>query len=144
MKRISAKATVYLIDGSNFSRSFWDRGAGGSSDALEAEFLNWLDSVSRLEPLRASCFRVIFDGGFRPARSRGNPAITVHFSEHESADDFLLERASFMAAEGVRCVIVSNDRGIRDKAAAEGANTIACETFYRLAADELKKSGRQP
>jgi predicted RNA-binding protein with PIN domain len=143
MKRISAKATVYLIDGSNFSRSFWDRGTGGSSDALEAEFLNWLDDVSRLETLRASCFRVIFDGGFRPARSRANPAITVYFSEHESADDFLLERASFMTAERARCVIVSNDRGIRDKASAEGANTISCEIFYRLAAAELKKSGKQ-
>ena len=142
MKRISTKATVYLVDGSNFSRSFWDRGSGGSSDALEAEFLTWLDAVSRLEPLRASCFRVIFDGGFRPARSLANPAITVHFSEHDYADDFLLERASFMAVEGVRCVIVTNDRGIRDKASEEGANTISCENFYRLAAAELKKSGR--
>jgi len=142
MKRISTKATVYLIDGSNFSRSFWERGSGGSPDALEAEFLNWLDCVSRLEPLRASCFRVIFDGGFRPARSLPNPAITVYFSEHESADDFLLERSSFMTAEGVRCVVVSNDREIQSKAAAEGANTMSCGTFYGLASAELKKSGR--
>jgi hypothetical protein len=158
MKRISAKATVYLIDGSNFSRSFWNGGAGGSAgrpmgiapdtrhrhslDALEAEFLNWLDEISRLEPLRASCFRVIFDGGFRPSRSLANPAINVYFSEHESADDFLLERASFMTAEGVRCVIVSNDREIREKASADGTQSMPCEVFYRLCSAELKKNSR--
>jgi len=142
MSRISTKATVYLVDGSNFSRSFCCRGQGVKSDALEAEFLDWLDEVSRLEPLRASCFRVIFDGGFRPSRSISNPAINVYFSEHESADDFLLERSFFLTAEGARCVIVSNDGGIRDKAAAEGVRTMPCETFYRLCESELKKKNK--
>ena len=139
MKRISSKATTYLIDGSNFSRSFWDCHQGGKQDALETEFLNWLDEVSRLETLSASCFRVVFDGGFRPVRSLSNPVINVYFSEHESADDFLLERSYFMTTKGVRCVIISNDRGIREKASEEKVLSMPCEVFYRLCDAELKK-----
>lgn len=142
MKRLSAKATVYLIDGSNFSRSFWDSRQGGKQDALEAEFLNWLDEVSRAELLSASCFRVIFDGGFRPVRSVANPSISVHFSGEASADEFLLERSYFLMTEGVRCVIVSNDRGIREKAVAEKVMSLPCDVFYRLCDAELKKGSR--
>ena len=42
MKRLSAKPTVYLIDGSNFSLRFWERAGGTSSEELEREFMNWL------------------------------------------------------------------------------------------------------
>lgn len=141
MKRISSKATVYLIDGSNFSRNFWDHQQGrGRPDALETEFLDWLDSVSRLEALRSSCFRVIFDGGFRPVRRLSNPSINVYFSGHEPADDFLLERSYFLSMEGVRCVIVSNDREIREKAAGEKVMSMPCDAFYRLCDSELKKN----
>jgi len=142
VRRISSKSTVYLIDGSNFSRSFWDSHRGGQPDALETEFLGWLDAVSRLDPLSASCFRVIFDGGFRPVRSLANPSINVYFSEHESADDFLLERSYFMTMEGVRCVVVSDDRGLRDKAAGEGVLSMPCGVFYRLCETELKKKDK--
>ena len=142
MRRISSKATVYLIDGSNFSRSFWECHREGKPDALETEFLGWLDEISRLDPLSASCFRVIFDGGFRPVRSLPNPSINVYFSEHESADDFLFERSYFMTMEGVRCVIVSNDRGLRDKAAGEGVLSMPCGVFYRLCEAELKKKDK--
>ncbi|HOW90232.1 MAG TPA: NYN domain-containing protein [Elusimicrobiales bacterium] len=141
-KRLSTKATVYLIDGSNFSRSFWDRRSGGSPDALESEFLDWLDAVSRTEALSASCFRVVFDGGFRPTRGRPNQAITVHFSEDGPADDILLERAFFLASGGVRCVLVSNDREMQAKASAEGASVMSCGSFYRLASCGLEKGGR--
>ena len=142
MKRISSKSTVYLIDGSNFSRTFWDNRREGTPDALETEFLNWLNEVSRLEPLNASCFRVVFDGGFRPVRSLANPSINVYFSEHEPADDFLLERSYFLTMEGVRCVIVSNDRDLRDKAAGEGVSSMPCAAFYRLCDTELRKKNR--
>ena len=142
MKRISSKATVYLIDGSNFSRSFWDNVRSGKPDALETEFLNWLDAVSRLEVLRASSFRVVFDGEFRSVRALANPFITVYFSGRESADDLLLERAYFLTMEGVRCVIVSNDREVREKAAGEKVASIPCDAFYRLCDAELRKESR--
>ncbi|MFA6434314.1 MAG: hypothetical protein WCW52_06430 [Elusimicrobiales bacterium] len=149
MKRISSKATVYLVDGSNFSRSFQEprafsagpaAGGRGGGDELETEFLDWLDSVSRLELLGASCFRVVFDGGFRSVRRLSNPAVNIYFSEHESADELLLERACFLAMEGVRCLIVSNDREIREKSAGENIMSMPCDVFYRLCEAELKKS----
>ncbi|MBU2573019.1 MAG: hypothetical protein KKH28_02945 [Elusimicrobia bacterium] len=139
MKRISTKPTVYLIDGSNFSRSFWDRRQGGKPDALESEFLNWLDEVSRLKTLRASCFRVIFDGGFRQIKIVPNPSINIYFSDAEPADDLLLERGYFMFVEGVRCIIVSSDGEIRRKAAAEHIMSMPCDAFFRLCNGELEK-----
>jgi len=142
MKRISSKPTVYLIDGSNFSKSFWDHPRGGTPDALENEFLNWLEEISRLEALRSSCFRVIFDGGFRQIRSVPNPSINVYFSDSETADDLLLERAYFMFMEGVRCVIVSSDGEIRRKAAAEHIISMPCDAFFRLCDNELRKKIR--
>ena len=142
MKRISSKATIYLIDGSNFSRSLCDRHQGGKPDALETEFLNWLDDVSRLETFSASSFRVVFDGGFRPVCGLANPSINVYFSGHEAADDFLLERSYFLGEEGVRCVIVTNDREIREKAAGEKVMSMPCDAFYRLCDSELKKKNR--
>ena len=143
MKRISSKATVYLIDGSNFSRSFWSGRQGGAApDALETEFLNWLDAVSRLQVLSLSHFRVVFDGGYRPVRGLPNPTVNLYFSEHESADDFLLEHSYFLSAEGARCVIVTNDREIREKAAKEKLMSIPCDAFYRLCEDELGKESR--
>ncbi len=139
MKRLSSKATVYLIDGSNFSRSFWDSRQAGKPDALETEFLNWLDEVSRLEALSTSCFRVVFDGEFRPVRGRSNTAINVFFSGHEPADDYLLERSYFLNREGTRCVVVSSDREIREAAAGEKVPSMPCDVFYRLCDSELKK-----
>ena len=140
MKRLSSKATVYLIDGSNFSRSFWSGNQGGKPDEIETEFLNWLDEISRLEALSSSSFRVVFDGEFRPVRALPNSSINIYFSGHESADDFLLERSYFLSVEGARCVIISNDREIREKAAGEKVLSMPCDIFYRLCDLELKKN----
>ena len=142
MKRISSKPTVYLIDGSNFSRSFWPQAGGGKSDALEAEFLQWLGEASRTQALRSSCFRVVFDGGFRNAGVCAEPSINVYFSDDEKADDILLERACFMGREGTRAVIVTSDRDIREKAAADGIKSLPCDAFFRLCENELRKGVR--
>ena len=142
MKRISSKATVYLIDGSNFSRSFWSGRGAGDPDALEYEFLNWLDAVSRLGIMSSSHFRVVFDGGYRAVRGAQTPSINLYFSEHESADDYLLEHSYFLSAAGTRCAIVTNDREIREKAAQEKVMSMPCEVFYRLCEAELGKESR--
>lgn len=139
---MSTKPTVYLIDGSNFSRSFWDRRGGGEKDSVESEFLGWLDEVSRTAALKASCFRVVFDGGFRQIRSAPNPAINVYFSDSGSADDMLLERGRFMFMEGVRSIIVSNDREIRQKAAEEHVMSMPCDAFFLLCDNELRRKIR--
>jgi len=142
VKKISSKPTVYLIDGSNFSRSFWSGREGVKSDALEKEFLYWLGEAARTEPLRASCFRVVFDGGFRPVGASAGPSINIYFSDEGNADDILLERAYFLQMEGTRAVIVTSDRGIRDKAALDGIKSLPCDAFFRLCENELRKGER--
>ncbi|MCX5784084.1 MAG: NYN domain-containing protein [Elusimicrobia bacterium] len=142
MRKISSKPTVYLIDGSNFSRSSWAAQEGVNSDALEAEFLHWLGEVARTEPLKASCFRVVFDGGFRSTGGSAGPSINVYFSDEGKADDILLERAYFLSMEGTRAVIVTSDSGIRDKAALDGIKSLPCDSFFRLCENELKKGDR--
>lgn len=141
MKRLSAKPTVYLIDGSNFSMRFWEKAGGTSPAELEREFIRWLGDVARTETLRASCFRVVFDGPYRAAGSAG-PSVTVYYSDSEPADEMLVERGYFMKNEGIRAVIVTSDNGLRDRAAAEGVKTLTCEGFQSLADAELRKGIR--
>lgn len=141
MKRLSTKPTVYLIDASNFSLRFWERAGGVSADELERGFLAWLADAARTEALRASCFRVVFDGPYRRPAPSG-PSITVYYTESEPADEMLLERGYFMHTEGARAIIVTSDNGLRDRASAEGIMTMNCETFQRLADAELRKESR--
>jgi hypothetical protein len=141
MKRISTKPTVYLIDGSNFSMRGWDRAGGTSANGLEGDFIRWLGEVSRAEALRASCFRVVFDGPCRRTGPAG-PGITIYYSDSEPADELLIERGYFMQTEGVRAVIVTSDNGLRDRARAEGVKTLTCEAFQALASAELRKESR--
>lgn len=141
MKRLSTKATVYLIDGSNFSMRGWDRAGGVSADGLEGEFIRWLDEVARAEALRSSCFRVVFDGPCRRTGPAG-PSITIYYSDSEPADEMLIERGYFMQSEGVRAIIVTSDNGLRGRAAAEGVKTLTCEAFQAMASAELRKEIR--
>ena len=92
--------------------------------------------------LENSRFRVVFDGGYRPVRGLSSPSVNIYFSEHEPADDVLLEHAGFLSAEGVRCVIVTNDREIREKASIEKVMSMPCEAFFRLCEAELRKESR--
>ena len=142
MKKISSKPTVYLIDGSNFSRSFWSQAGGGKPDALEAEFIQWLAQAARTQAFSASSFRVVFDGGFRSSGVCREPSINVYFSEEEKADDILLERACFMKSEGTRAVIVTSDREIREQAASDGIKSLTCGAFFGLCENEIRKAGR--
>jgi len=141
MKRLSTKPTVYLIDGSNFSMRFWEKAGGTSPEELEREFMRWLGDVARTETLRASCFRVVFDGPYRRPGSAG-PSVTVYYSESEPADEMLVERGYFMQNEGIRAIVVTSDNGLRDRAAAEGIKTLTCEGFQHLADAELRKGAR--
>ena len=141
MKRLSTKPTVYLMDGSNFSMRFWEKAGGSSPEELEREFMRWLGEVARTETLRASCFRVVFDGPYRKSGAAG-PSVTVYYSDSEPADEILVERGYFMQTEGIRAIIVTSDNGLRDRAHAEGVKTMNCETFQAMAQAELRKGMR--
>ncbi len=138
MKRLSTKPTVYLMDGSNFSMRFWEKAGGSSPEELEREFMRWLGEVARTETLRASCFRVVFDGPYRKSGAAG-PSVTVYYSDSEPADEMLVERGYFMRTEGIRAIIVTSDNGLRERAHAEGVKTMNCETFQAMAQAELRK-----
>ncbi|MBI4350945.1 MAG: NYN domain-containing protein [Elusimicrobia bacterium] len=141
MKRLSTKPTVYLMDGSNFSLRFWEKAGGTSPDELEREFMRWLGELAKTETLRASCFRVVFDGPYRKSGAAG-PSVTVYYSDSEPADEMLVERGYFMQSEGIRAIIVTSDNGLRERAAAEGVKTMTCEAFQALAQAELRKGSR--
>ena len=141
MKRLSIKPTVYLVDGSNFSLRFWEKAGGSSPEELEREFMRWLGEVARTETLRASCFRVVFDGPYRKSGAAG-PSVTVYYSDSEPADEMLVERGYFMQTEGIRAIIVTSDNGLRERAHAEGVKTMNCETFQAMAQAELRKDTR--
>ena len=141
MKRLSTKPTVYLMDGSNFSMRFWEKAGGSSPEELEREFMRWLGEVARTETLRASCFRVVFDGPYRKSGAAG-PSVTVYYSDSEPADEMLVERGYFMQTEGIRAIIVTSDNGLRERAHAEGVKTMNCETFQAMAQAELRKGMR--
>ncbi len=129
------------MDGSNFAMRFWEEAGGSSPEELECGFMRWLDEMSRTETLRASCFRVVFDGPYRKSGAAG-PSVTVYYSDSEPADDMLVERGYFMQTEGIRAVIVTSDNGLRDRAAAEGVKTMTCETFQYLAQAGLRRESR--
>ena len=97
--------------------------------------------ATRTPALRASCFRVVFDGPCRRTGPAG-PAITIYYSDSEPADELLVERGYFMQSQGVRAIIVTSDNGLRARAAAEGVKTLTCEAFSALAAAELRKESR--
>jgi hypothetical protein len=141
VKRLSSKPTVYLVDGSNFSMRFWEKAGGTSPGELEREFVRWLGDIARTETLRASCFRVVFDGPYRKAGAAG-PSITLYYSDEMPADEMLVERGYFMQNQGIRAVIVTSDNGLRDRARAEGVKTLTCEAFQALADAELRKETR--
>lgn len=141
MKRLSSKPTVYLIDGSNFSMRFWEKAGGSSPEELERSFMAWLADVARTANLKASCFRVVFDGPYRRSGASG-PSITVYYSDSEPADDMLVERGYFMRTEGIRAIVVTSDNGLRDRAAQEDVKTMTCEAFQALADAELRKESR--
>lgn len=129
------------MDGSNFSMRFWEKSGGTSPGELESEFMRWLGEIARTETLKASCFRVVFDGPYRRSGAAG-PSVTVYYSDSEPADDMLVERGYFMRSEGIRAIIVTSDNGLRERAAAEGVKTLTCETFQHLAQAELRKDVR--
>lgn len=141
MKRLSSKPTVYLIDGSNFSMRFWEKAGGSSPEELERSFMSWLGEVARTGTLKASCFRVVFDGPYRRSGA-GGPSITVYYSDSEPADEMLVERGYFMRTEGIRAIVVTSDNGLRDRAAAEDVKCMTCAAFQALADSELRKESR--
>ncbi|MFH1619129.1 MAG: hypothetical protein ABIG11_04425 [bacterium] len=141
-KKLSAKPTVYCIDGSNLVRSSWSGGLPEADDAETADFLQWLGRAAGTGALASSSFRVVFDGSYRnPGRCHpGN--IKLYFSEGERADELLLEQASFLKTEETRTVLVTSDRALMERAKAGGISCIWCDRFIDLCRQTLSAENR--
>lgn len=140
-RRLSSKATQYLIDASNFARRF-PGGHGFSPDLAEAEFLGWIEELSGRPVFAGSGFRVYFDGPFRELGFPVREPVSVVFNEGRTADESLLETGEFLLSCGVRAVLVTSDRGLQSAAGVRGVAWLSCEDFYRLCSAELRREGR--
>jgi YacP-like NYN domain len=70
---------------------------------------------------------VVFDG--RAPAAEGHTGVTVVGTGSGSADDWIAGEAQRLAREGRRLWLVTSDRGLRDRVAANAERTIGGGTF---------------
>ncbi len=125
----STKPTVYLIDGLNIVRSFLYEFAR-SEEEVTADFLDFLEEVSFDERYRMHTYEVIFDGSFRPIGPLYRGGIHISFTEADTADQIICERASFLAQSGQRVIAVTDDRQLQQTLKELGVKSLFCRKFY--------------
>jgi len=119
------KPIVYCIDGLNYLRS--GLGICGDEEREMSDFLAWLESAGEI--LEGVSFRVILDGGHRDVGPTRRAAVSVYFSQGETADDLLVEQAVFLNSSGVKAIAVSDDGTLRERARAAGVKIMDCQSF---------------
>jgi len=142
--RLSAKPAVYCIDGLNFIRSYVLPGSGyKNDDECAAALMDWLESVSYTDKFANAEFRVVFDGGYRNMGPLVRGRVHAQFSEHESADDVLLEQAGYLKDNSTLKVwLVTSDGSLVSIAREEGIKTLYCPKFHELAQGALDSETR--
>ena len=111
---ISKKPTIFIIDGLNFVRSFLFHGISAKEDSASSELIFWLEDLSQTE-LIGSTFRVIFDGTFRDISQRQCQNVDAIFTEEITADELILEQATFLNRQGQRVNVITSDRELAQK-----------------------------
>ena len=96
---VTTKSTLYLIDGLNLVRSFLYEFARSEED-VTADFLDFLTDISMDEHYSMHQYEVIFDGSYRPLGPLYRGGVHISFSEEESADQIIYERAAYAAQTG--------------------------------------------
>jgi len=126
---LSTKPTLYLIDGLNLVRSFLYEFARSEED-VTADFLDFLAEAAQSENFCMHQYEVIFDGPYRPlgALVRGN--VHLSFTDGESADQIIYERACYAAQAAQRVIAVTDDRQLQDMLKQAGVKTQFCRKFY--------------
>ena len=125
----TTKPTTYLIDGCNLVRSFLYEFAR-TEDEVTADFLDFLETVSCDPRYAMHTYEVIFDGTFRPIGPLYRAGVHISFTEENSADQIIYERASYAAQSGQRIIAVTDDRGLQDDLKALGVKVQFCRKFY--------------
>ena len=127
---ISTKPTVYLIDGLNMVRSFLQQ-FGRSEDEITADFLDFLENASQDPHYRMNTYEVIFDGSFRNIGPLYRGGVHISFSEAQSADEVLREKANFLALRQARVIAVTDDKALQQDLKDLGVKTLFCKKFYQ-------------
>ncbi len=126
---LTTKPTVYLIDGLNLVRSFLYEFAR-SEEEVTADFLDFLSEISQDEHYAMHQYEVIFDGSFRPIGPLYRGGVHISFSEEDSADQIIYERADFLNQSGTRVIAVTDDRQLQTALKSLGVKTLFCRKFY--------------
>ncbi len=125
----TTKPTIYLIDGLNLVRSFWQQFAR-SEEETTAEFLDFLEDVSADPRYSMHTYEVIFDGSFRPVGPLVRGGVHISFSEGFSADEVICERAGYLAQTNQRVIAVTDDRELQENLKRQGVKVQFCRKFY--------------
>ncbi len=125
----STKPTIYLIDGLNIVRSFLYEFAR-SEEEVTTDFLDFLEEVSLDERYQMNTYEVIFDGSFRPIGPLYRGGVHITFTEGDSADQIICERAGFLAQTGQRVIAVTDDRQLQQTLKELGVKSLFCRKFY--------------
>ena len=126
---VTTKSTLYLIDGLNLVRSFLYEFAR-SEEEVTADFLDFLTDISQDEHYCMHQYEVIFDGSFRPVGPLYRAGVHISFSEEESADQIIYERAAYAAQTGQRVIAVTDDRQLQADLKKLGVKSLFCRKFY--------------
>lgn len=125
----TTKPTIYLIDGLNIVRSFLYEFAR-SEDEVTADFLDFLETASLDERYAMHTYEVIFDGSFRPVGPLYRGGVHISFTEGDSADQIICERAGYLAQTGQRVIAVTDDRQLQETLRTLGVKSLFCRKFY--------------
>ena len=126
---ISKKPTIYIIDGLNFVHSFLFKGISDKEEQASHELILWLEDLTHTE-LIGSTFRVIFDGTFRNISQRNCQNVDAIFTEEITADELILEQASFLHRQGQRVSVITSDRELAQSLREQKIKTISCAKFF--------------
>lgn len=126
---VSTKPTIYLIDGLNLVRSFLYEFAR-TEEEVTADFLDFLTDISQDDHYAMHQYEVIFDGSFRPVGPLYRGGVHISFSEEDSADQIIYERADYLSQSGQRVIAVTDDRILQESLKKLGVKTLFCRKFY--------------
>ena len=126
---VTTKSTLYLIDGLNLVRSFLYEFSRSEED-VTTDFLDFLTDVSMNEHYCMHQYEVIFDGSYRPVGPLYRAGVHISFSEEESADQIIYERAAYAAQTGQRVIVVTDDRKLQTDLKKLGVKSLFCRKFY--------------
>lgn len=129
MTYTSTKPTTYLIDACNLVRSFLYEFAR-TEDEVTSDFLDFLTEISQDPRYTMHTYEVIFDGSFRPVGPLYRGGVHISFTEGDSADQVIYERANYLAQTNQRVIAVTDDRALQEDLKALGVKVLFCRKFY--------------